>query len=179
MTSSSLNNALSGTMAQENLRSTAQRASHEKTPSPHSPKDVDQLKSTERVDTEAMRTQGHLEQQTRNAPQHHDIKHDPSDGQKASALASDTPQALEAQEDEVSEEQAPKLAQQLSELNNVMYALNRKIKFEIDDTTEALIVRVINKETNEIIRQYPKDEILERMERLLEGDTGSFSAEIE
>lgn len=177
MTSSSLNDALSGAMTQESLRSAAQRASRDNTVQPVSPSDPKQQKSTQDIEAKGS-THGHFEQQITNTPPPESVKHERA-SDRQSAIPTQSQSKEEPQRSETEARDAVSLADKLSELNNVMYALNRKIKFEVDDTTEALIVRVINKETDEVIRQYPKEEVLKRMERLLEGDTGSFSTEIE
>lgn len=67
----------------------------------------------------------------------------------------------------------------LDEINKTMYSMNKSLKFEINDKTEDLVVRVINTDTDQVIRQYPSEEVLKRKEQLLEGDMTEFSVKID
>lgn len=66
----------------------------------------------------------------------------------------------------------------LNEINSALYSQNRSLKFDIHDKTDDLVVRVWNTKTDEVIRQYPSEEVLARRARLLEGDTQSFSTQV-
>lgn len=74
---------------------------------------------------------------------------------------------------------ADELRDMLDDINNALYSMNKSLKFEIHDKTEDLIVRVINTRTDEVIRQYPSEEVLERKERLLQGETSAFSTRVD
>jgi len=78
------------------------------------------------------------------------------------------PQALSAAE----------LQEILNEINSALYSQNRALKFDIHDATDELVVRVWNTKTDEVIRQYPSEEVLARRAKLLEGDTQSFSTQV-
>lgn len=73
---------------------------------------------------------------------------------------------------------AAELREILDEINSALYSYNRALKFELNDKTEDLVVRVMNTKTDEIIRQYPSEEILAQRARLLEGETHFFSAQV-
>lgn len=73
---------------------------------------------------------------------------------------------------------AKELREVLDEINSALYSYNRALKFELHDKTDDLVVRVLNTRTDEVIRQYPSEEVLARKARLLEGDTHFFSAQV-
>jgi flagellar protein FlaG len=51
-------------------------------------------------------------------------------------------------------------------LSKVMEILNHSIRFSVDDESDRMIVRIVNAETNEVIRQIPPKEVLQLMHRL-------------
>ena len=74
---------------------------------------------------------------------------------------------------------ADELREMLDEINSTLYSMNKSLRFEVHDKTDDLIVRVVNTRTDEVIRQYPSEEVLERKERLLQGETSAFSARVD
>jgi flagellar protein FlaG len=67
----------------------------------------------------------------------------------------------------VEEETAPSNVQQdVEKLNNEMQNLNKSLRFEIDDTTDEVIVTVVDKESDEVIREIPPEEVRRMRERL-------------
>lgn len=90
-----------------------------------------------------------------------------------------SPEDSQAQQTQpVSTISAAELREILDEINSALYSYNRALKFELNDKTEDLVVRVMNTKTDEIIRQYPSEEILAQRARLLEGETHFFSAQV-
>lgn len=67
----------------------------------------------------------------------------------------------------------------LDEINKTMYSMNKSLKFEVNDKTEDLVVRVINTDTDQVIRQYPSEDVLKRKEQFLEGKTTGFSVQVD
>mgnify|MGYP000444468673 CR=1 FL=1 len=64
-------------------------------------------------------------------------------------------------ENELSEDDAKVLAYELvDELNQLLESNNRSLEFSIDDSTEEIIVTVIDTETQEKILQYPSEDML-------------------
>lgn len=56
-------------------------------------------------------------------------------------------------------------------INEILNPLNKELKVEIDEELNIPIFKIINKQTNEVIRQIPLEEILriaKNMEKLLE-----------
>lgn len=70
------------------------------------------------------------------------------------------------------------LKEVLDEINSALYSYNRSLRFELYEETDDLVVKVFNTKTDEIIRQYPSEEVLERKAKLLEGSTSFFSTKV-
>lgn len=58
------------------------------------------------------------------------------------------------------------LRKQTDKLNQVMDLFNYSIRFTLDDESKRMVVKVVNSETDEIIRQIPPKEMLQLMHRL-------------
>lgn len=56
--------------------------------------------------------------------------------------------------------EAAKLKELVSNLNAMVQSVHRELKFSVDDDTGQTVIRVINSDTEEVIRQIPPDEIL-------------------
>lgn len=102
----------------------------------------------------------------------------------SSRLASPKPAEEQAEEqteeeDKAAAASADELNAVLDEINNSLYSMNRALRFEINDTTEDLVVRVVNTDTDQIIHQYPSEEVIKRKERLLEGEVSGFSVRVD
>ncbi len=54
------------------------------------------------------------------------------------------------------------------ELNRVLSSFDKRIKFHLDEATEQVVVEIINRETEEVVRTIPPEEMLELMARLHE-----------
>lgn len=48
----------------------------------------------------------------------------------------------------------------LDSINSVMRVMNRGLKFSVDADTKAVVVKVIDRETGEVVRQIPAEEAL-------------------
>ena len=66
-------------------------------------------------------------------------------------------------ENQLGKSQLNKYAEKLSK---VMEILNHSIRFSVDDESDRMIIRIVNSETNEVIRQIPPKEMLQLMHRL-------------
>jgi len=73
---------------------------------------------------------------------------------------------------------ASELRQMLDEINSALYSYNRSLRFELHEETDDLVVKVFNTKTDEVIRQYPSEEVLQRKAKLLAGDTNFFSTQV-
>jgi flagellar protein FlaG len=56
----------------------------------------------------------------------------------------------------------------ITELNKAMNPLNTALKFKFNDKIDELTVQVIDKKTNEVIREFPPKEALRLMEKMRE-----------
>lgn len=72
-------------------------------------------------------------------------------------------QAVSAPVPQPTEEEVRKKTEMI---NEAVSRLNRGIRFEIDDSTHIIITKLIDKSTNEVIRQIPSQEVLEIAQRL-------------
>ena len=75
----------------------------------------------------------------------------------------DEKSAKSVAENQLGKSQLNKYAEKLSK---VMEILNHSIRFSVDDESDRMIVKIVNSETNEVIRQIPPKEMLQLMHRL-------------
>ena len=67
------------------------------------------------------------------------------------------------------------LQQVVTQLNKQMQQVQRDLLFSVDDSSGRTIVRVVNTETEEVVRQIPSEEILRissNLQEQLDGGTG-------
>ncbi len=77
----------------------------------------------------------------------------------------ETKQAVEAQKEQ---SQAEALAVVVEQLSEVMSIMNKGLAFSVDDDSGSAIVKVMDIDTGELIRQIPNDEALELAQKLLD-----------
>ncbi|MCK5335236.1 MAG: flagellar protein FlaG [Gammaproteobacteria bacterium] len=83
-----------------------------------------------------------------------------------------TAKVVEEKAQEVSAEKAQEVVEQL---NNHAQTINRDLHFSVDDDSGRTVIRVINSETAELVRQIPSEEVLRLSETIresIEGSTG-------
>ncbi|MFQ5508849.1 MAG: flagellar protein FlaG [Leptospirillia bacterium] len=62
------------------------------------------------------------------------------------------------------QEQVQELAQRVTEaLRDVDFPANTSLRFKVDDETEEVVFQVVNRDTEEVVRQYPREEVLDRL----------------
>jgi flagellar protein FlaG len=69
------------------------------------------------------------------------------------------------------------IADTVSQINKAIQAVRRDLVFEVDKSTDKLVVKVVNQENGEVVRQIPPEEVLDmlkRMNELAEKKTGVF-----
>lgn len=59
-------------------------------------------------------------------------------------------------------------AQMLQEVLQISDTLNRKVKFSIDTDSNRVIVRIVDKETNEVIRELPPEALVKLHKKMKE-----------
>ncbi|MCB1774598.1 MAG: flagellar protein FlaG [Gammaproteobacteria bacterium] len=69
------------------------------------------------------------------------------------------------QQDQQEKESEP-LEEVVSDLNNLVRELHRELQFSVDEDSGETVIKVIDKETDEIVRQIPSEEIMELRRRL-------------
>ncbi|MCQ8102846.1 flagellar protein FlaG [Methylomonas sp. SURF-2] len=60
--------------------------------------------------------------------------------------------------------------------NSLFQAAQRSLQFEVDDATKEVVVKIIDSDSGEVVRQIPAEETLEFVKRMqeLEGQQGSM-----
>jgi len=72
------------------------------------------------------------------------------------------------------------LEQALQDLNGYVQNVQRSLQFDVDDTSGHTIIRVVDSETAEVIRQIPSEEVLtlaRHLKSMGEGEQGLFLKE--
>lgn len=96
---------------------------------------------------------------------------------QASPAASATPPEQEARAKSVveqvrqqaqQEQESEPLEEVVSDLNNLVRELHRELQFSVDKESGDTVIKVIDKETDEVVRQIPSEEIMELRRRLQE-----------
>jgi flagellar protein FlaG len=77
-------------------------------------------------------------------------------------------QTQQAEKPEVSPE---KLQAAVEKMNELMQSGNRSLKFSVDDTADRVVIKVMDLETEEVVRQIPTEETL-KFSEFLEGMVG-------
>jgi len=72
------------------------------------------------------------------------------------------------------------LEQALQDLNGFVQNVQRNLQFDVDDTSGHTVIRVVDSETDEVIRQIPSEEVLalaRHLKSMGEGEQGLFLKE--
>lgn len=67
------------------------------------------------------------------------------------------------------ESQAKELSEKVSQLNDYVQSLHRNLEFQVDNATGQTVVKVVDQETDKVIRQIP-DELALRLAEKLQQD---------
>ena len=94
--------------------------------------------------------------------------------QQAVKQATVSIQTVETKEQSLSE-QVESLASAVSNINDYVQNLQRSLQFTVDEVSGKDIVTVLDKDTDEVIRQYPSEEVLEIARRLKEEKDNAIS----
>ena len=78
------------------------------------------------------------------------------------------PEATRQAETADKEEQPNRLEDVVSDLNELVRDLHRELKFSVDEDSGATVIRVIDKATDEVVRQIPSEELMHLRKRLQE-----------
>ena len=58
------------------------------------------------------------------------------------------------------------IEQSVQDLNSLVQELQRELRFSVDDNSGETIVKVVDRHTDEVVRQIPSEEILQLREKL-------------
>lgn len=102
-------------------------------------------------------------------------------GSNAAALSQDkqsAASALAGNENKDKTDQKPPLEvvrQAAKEGNSILQATQRNLQFKVDDQTKEVVVKIVDSESGELVRQIPSEEMLAFIKRMqeLDGDQGS------
>lgn len=64
----------------------------------------------------------------------------------------------------------------IDEGNSLLQAVRRNLQFQVDETTQELVVKIVDSDSGDIVRQIPSEEMLAFIKRLqeMEGQQGSM-----
>ena len=86
-------------------------------------------------------------------------------GQDSQSVAA--PAVVEkAEQAEKAEEPREPLNEVVSELNNLVRDLHRELQFSVDDKSGETVIKVVDSETDEVVRQIPSEEVVRLRQRL-------------
>lgn len=92
--------------------------------------------------------------------------------QTASEVPVDEPQVNEPRPGQQPEK--GQLAQAVDDLNSLVQDLQRQVRFSLDDNSGEMIVKVVDRQTDDVIRQIPAESLLQLRERLEEATGAIF-----
>lgn len=69
------------------------------------------------------------------------------------------------------------LEQTVQDLNGLVQDLQRQVRFSLDDNSGEMIVKVVDRQTDNVIRQIPSEEVLQLREKLEQATGAIFKAE--
>jgi len=66
---------------------------------------------------------------------------------------------------DAAKEQEP-LDEVVSDLNNLVRDLQRELQFSVDEDSGSTVIKVVDRETDEVVRQIPSEELMNLRKRL-------------
>jgi flagellar protein FlaG len=87
------------------------------------------------------------------------------------ALKADRARSAETPSRPAEDEKQPdraELEQSVDDMNSLVQELQRELQFSVDDGSGEMIVKVVDRETDEVLRQIPAEEVLRLRQRLQE-----------
>ena len=66
------------------------------------------------------------------------------------------------------------LPEAVKQLEQIVHAFDRNLKFQIHEDTQAVMVQVLNSETKEVIREFPSEQILDMVSMFQKQLSGLF-----
>lgn len=100
----------------------------------------------------------------------------PDTARLGAARATTEARAAEARAGENIRLSVEQTAQSLQEINKVMDALSISVQFQVDPEFDAAIIRVVDQNSGEVIRQFPSEDVV-RMAKALDNLKGMLFAQ--
>lgn len=76
--------------------------------------------------------------------------------------------ARRAREAEETAKEAEPLDVVVSEMNDLVRDMHRELRFSVDDDSGETVIKVVDRETDEVVRQIPSEELMRLRQRLQE-----------
>jgi flagellar protein FlaG len=70
--------------------------------------------------------------------------------------------------------QFEELQDTVQELNTLVQKMQREVRFSVDDDSGEMVVKVVDRETEEVVRQIPSEEVVQLRQRLEEAAGAIF-----
>lgn len=90
----------------------------------------------------------------------------PTGRPEADVQAKDSPNL--ARQAEQAEKESEPLEDVVSDLNNLVRELHRELKFSVDQDSGDTVIKIVDRETDEVVRQIPSEEVMHLRKRLQE-----------
>lgn len=60
--------------------------------------------------------------------------------------------------------------------NSILQSINRNLEFQVDDSTQKVVVKIVDSKSGDVVRQIPTEEMLAFIKRMqdMEGDQGTL-----
>ena len=117
-------------------------------------------------------------------PTHMDVKGStPKPPEITNADEAKEPENLVNPVEKSEEEAKPKLSREETEelveaLSDLAETIQTKLNFSINETTNDIVVKIIDKDTDTVIRQFPSEELLELQEKMIDLSGFLFDADV-
>jgi len=82
--------------------------------------------------------------------------------------------AEQAKQAKPAEQDQQPLDDVVSELNSLVRELHRELQFSVDDESGETVIKVVDRETDEVVRQIPSEEVVRLRQRLQEAAGAIF-----
>lgn len=87
-------------------------------------------------------------------------------GRPAEAARTNAAPATAAEQAERTQQEKAPLEAVVSKLNDLVHELHRELQFSVDEKSGETVIKVIDSETDEVVRQIPSEEVVRLRERL-------------
>lgn len=96
------------------------------------------------------------------------------EGVKQAAAASSSGEVQTAASAVAKQPAGTGLEQTVEDLNSLVQDLQRQVRFSLDDNSGEMVVKVVDRQTDDVIRQIPAEDVLQLRERLAQATGAIF-----